>query len=234
MSSDKPPLTPPKDPKPLPQSPTLTPPTLVKKYRSTSFSNLLRPASIISHDDKSASSSSGATEKEGGKLSAKLKDLLHRDKRPSSSSLLYDATSKILSTDRPSTPKSAPVTIIGTSDSHPTPPDNALEIAILEGVALFDPVSSIPTPVIPTSLSGADEFREAIETAEISVDRMQKAAVWLGPDAQGLYVAGAWVPMVGHGVQAVVTMLEMSKEIGVAKVSALRLVYPLSPDEGVC
>lgn len=114
--------------------------------------------------------------------------------------------------------------------SPPNPdPSNNLQIAIASNdFALFRSASSTDQPIGATQLTGSDQLKHAIQSAQTSVDRMQTASVWLGFAAQALSAAGAWLPMVGHGVQAVVTMLNMAKEIGIAKVAALRLVSPVS------
>lgn len=229
MPTPPPPPTPPKDVKPL--SPT---PISPKKYRSPSFSNLLRPssASIHSSDDKS-SSTSGTTEKEGGKLSAKVKEFFNKGQKspPSSStSLVSDAIAAAsIASAAPATgvtviPQIMNATPVSPGSGSSSSTSNALQISIVG----HNPLSSLDQPesqqlatVAPT---GADQFRHAVKSAQTSVERMESAALWLGYAAQGLSVAGAWLPMVGHGVQAVVLMLESAKEIGIAKVAALRLV----------
>lgn len=69
-----------------------------------------------------------------------------------------------------------------------------------------------------------DDFRQAVDSAQKSVDRLTTAAFWLGAAAQGLAAGAGWLPMVGEGVKAVVAMLQSAQNISVAKVAALRLV----------
>lgn len=232
-----PPPTPPKDDRLLP-----SPPAPTAKRKSPSFSGLIRPVSQLSSDDKTPSSEgSSSTERDGAKLSVRVKELFGKDKTkrmpspapepstgdPSGSgntgNVVHQSDSK-----SPSTTVSPPTTDPGVALS---PPINALQITLADSdAALFRSASStgqsgplIDSAAVITSTS-TDQFKRAVQAADKAVSRLQTASVWLGFAAQGLSAAGIWLPMVGNGVRAVVTMLEMAKEIGVAKVAALRLV----------
>jgi hypothetical protein len=64
------------------------------------------------------------------------------------------------------------------------------------------------------------------QNAQMTVDHLNAAALWLSVAGQALEAGTSWMPMVGEAVQVVVSMLKAAEKIALAKVAALRLVSP--------
>lgn len=202
-------------------SPSPKPPaaglTSITKPRSTSFGSLSRPKLL---GGSGSGEKSDTSSQSSGKLSQKVKELFGKDKRQASSGSLASDVAAMTPChgSGPSPPPDA--TIKKPKPAVLTKP-NPNQHALQQQVADHTP---------PLQASGVfdfhrdDDFRQAVDSAQKSVDRLTTAAFWMNAVGQGLSAGAGWMPGVGEGVKVLSAMLQSAQNISVAKVAALRLV----------
>jgi len=119
----------------------------------------------------------------------------------------------------PSIPSASSVhTAANTNTTLPTIPPSLTMIPA--------PVPSITTYSIDTYShnTSVSQFATSITSARQTVDRLRKVNMVLNGLAVGLKLGAGWLPLIGGGVDTVVSMMNSAVTVEVGKVAALRLV----------